>query len=74
MSGAVTELADAAIWLEWRRQGRPGNPPQLTPSVAGQYDKAAKAMAQEATNGDVSEDELLESYGRATGREKSLGS
>jgi len=54
--------------------GQPGNPPQLTPSVAGQYDKAAKAMAQEATNGDVSEDELLESYGTGDRQGKVVGS
>jgi hypothetical protein len=51
MGLAVMSVADALIWLEWRREGRPGDPPQLSPAVAKSFDEAAGVLADIANSG-----------------------
>jgi hypothetical protein len=51
MGLAVMSIADALIWLEWRREGRPGDPPQLSPSVAKSFDESAAILADIAKEG-----------------------
>jgi hypothetical protein len=69
MGLAVMSLADAMVWAQWRSQGMAGDPPQLAPAVAAQFDDAAKVLADMAKDGATPEEmerekrEMMDEYG-----------
>ncbi len=69
MGLTVTSMADAMIWAQWRTNGLPGDPPQLSSAVASQFDEAAGALADLMKEGATPEEierekqEMMEAYG-----------
>ena len=62
-SVAVSGLADAAAWCDWKLNGRPGKPRQITPQVIEGYDRFSRFLAENLATEDVSQKELQESFG-----------